>query len=58
MMAGSAVNLSFCIALAPTGTLLAPLPLSIVAGLLAGAVAFALLLDTVKLAAFHRLNMA
>jgi H+-transporting ATPase len=57
-MAGSAVNLSFYIALAPTGTLLAPLPLSIVAGLLAGAVAFALLLDTVKLAVLHRLNMA
>lgn len=57
-MLSSTVDIAIFATLALTGTLMAPLPLSVVAGLLAGAMAFALLLDAVKSAIFRRLKMA
>ncbi len=44
--------------LALTGTLMAPIPVSVVLALLAAAVALAFVLDAVKLAAFHWLRIA
>jgi H+-transporting ATPase len=41
--------------LSVNGILMTALPIAIVAGLLAAAIVFAFILDTVKLALFHRL---
>ncbi len=57
-MLSSVVDVTIFATLARTGILMAPLPLSVVAGLLVGAIAFALVLDGVKVAIFHRLKMA
>ncbi len=57
-MLSSVVDVAIFATLAREGILMAPLPLSVVAGLLAGAIALALVLDGVKVVIFHRLKMA
>src|SRR5579875_1682193 len=57
-IASSVVDASIISALALRGILMAPLPLGVVASVAGCAVAFAFLLDFVKLAAFRRLSLA
>jgi H+-transporting ATPase len=45
------------LALAGCGWLMAPLPISVLGGVLAGAIAFAFVLDLVKLSVFGRLKI-
>jgi H+-transporting ATPase len=57
VVASSIADLSIVGTLAAFGILMAPLPLPIMAGLLAVAMVFAVILDQVKLAIFRRLRM-
>ena len=54
----SVADLLICSILAACGILMAPLPVLVVIGTLAGAVAYAFLADAVKFPLFHRLKMA
>jgi len=58
LIASSVVDLGIIVTLARTGVLMAALPTGILAGLFVAAVAFTFVLDTVKLAAFRRLQIA
>jgi H+-transporting ATPase len=58
LMLSSVFDILIIAALAAGGILMTPLPLSIVVGILVAAVALAFVLDSVKLALFHRLKMA
>ncbi len=58
LVASSALDLGVASLLAVTGTLMAPLSASTVLAVLGAAVAFSLLLDAVKYAAFRRLEIA
>jgi H+-transporting ATPase len=58
LVLSSLLDLAIAAALALGGLLLAPLPVSTVVGVLLGAVAFALVLDSVKTALFPRLRIA
>ena len=58
LIISSTVDLTLISLLAINGVLMRPLPIAIVAGLLAAAVVFSLLLDLVKVALFHRLRIA
>ncbi|HYA75050.1 MAG TPA: HAD-IC family P-type ATPase, partial [Roseiarcus sp.] len=57
LMLSSALDIAFFATLAATGLVMAPLSPSVIAGLLAGAVAYALALDEVKTAVFRQLRM-
>lgn len=57
-MASSAIDLLLIDTLAVRGILMAPVAGSVVLAVLAGAVAFAFVLDALRLAIFHRLKMA
>ena len=57
MIASSIADLLIVPTLAVGGMLMAPLPLSVVASVFAGAVVFAFALDAVKAAVFRGLNM-
>ncbi len=57
-MASSVIDVSIISFLAYNGILMKPLPIAILAGLFAAAIALAFLLDTVKVALFHRLDIA
>src|SRR5579863_4342443 len=58
LIVSSAVDLTLFILLAVNGVLMRPLAVAIVAGLLAAAVIFSLLLDLLKVALFRRLRIA
>ena len=58
LIVSSIVDLSIFSVLSSNGVLMAALPLTIVAGLLAAAAAFAFVLDAVKLALFRRLAVS
>ena len=58
LIASSVVDLTILGALAVNGVLMTALPLSMLAGLLVAAVAFALALDNVKVLLFRRLRVA
>lgn len=58
LLASSVIDLSIISVLAANGVLMEPLPIAIVAGLLAAAAVFAVLLDTVKVVLFRRLQVA
>jgi H+-transporting ATPase len=58
LMLSSVFDVLIIVTLAAGGILMTPLPLPIVVGTLAAAVALAFILDSVKLAVFHRLKMA
>lgn len=51
VLLASAADIGIVFLLAVTGTLMAPLPIQVLAGVLAAAVLFALLLDQIKLLA-------
>lgn len=57
LVLSSAADVSLIAAMAIGGVLMAPLPAAVVGGILAAAAAFALVLDTVKVAVFRRLRM-
>ena len=57
LIASSAADISIAGILAMAGIAMTPLPAEVVAGALAGAVAFALLMDFVKVPVFHRLGI-
>ncbi len=58
LVASSVIDVSIISFLAYNGILMKPLPIAILAGLFAAAIALAFLLDTVKVALFHRLDIA
>jgi H+-transporting ATPase len=58
LVLSSAADLLIASTLASLGIAMAPLPLSVLGGVLAGAVAFALLVDQVKVPVFKRLGIA
>jgi H+-transporting ATPase len=58
LIISSAVDLALISVLSVNGVLMRPLALAIVAGLLAAAVIFSLLLDLLKVALFRRLRIA
>jgi H+-transporting ATPase len=57
LLLSSVADISFIAVLAIGGFLMAPLPVTVVAAVLAAAFIFAFILDTVKLAVFRRLKM-
>jgi H+-transporting ATPase len=57
LVLSSVADLVIALALAGCGWMMAPLPLSVLGGVLAGAIAFAFVLDLVKLSVFGRLKI-
>jgi H+-transporting ATPase len=58
LMASSTIDLAIVSLLAVGGILMTPLPMAVVVGVFGAAIAFALALDTAKLALFHRFQVA
>ena len=58
LLVSSAVDLTLFSLLAVNGVLMAPLPIAVVASVFAAAIAFALILDTVKLFLLRRFQVA
>jgi H+-transporting ATPase len=58
LIVSSVVDLSLISILAVQGVLMQALAIGVVGGILAAAIAFALLLDIVKITLFRRLNIA
>jgi H+-transporting ATPase len=58
LIISSAADLTLISLLAANGVLMKPLAITIVAGLLAAAIVFSLLLDSLKVILFHRLRIA
>ena len=58
LLVSSALDLAIVIVLAANGILMTALPIAVLASLLVASIAFAFLLDAVKVVLFHRLQIA